>query len=147
MFYSPDDPTIAETDQFRSVNLVADSVSRMSWVAPSFAFQEDDPPADDILAARLRAKYWGAQTITYRPFIRQILQSSHSLKQHPGTEFRNSVNATVIPPNATSHDGTEPGLVELAKKGIKALIESTRSFHNLGEKRPIITNVFGTAHA
>jgi hypothetical protein len=147
MFYSPDDSTKAETDQFRSVNLVADSVSRMSWVAPSFAFQEDDPPADDILAARLRAKYWGAQTITYRPFIRQILQSSYLLEQHPGTEFRDSVNAPVILSIAISHDGIEPGLLEFAKKGIKALIESTRSFHNLGEKRPIVTNVFGTAHA
>jgi hypothetical protein len=41
----------------------------------------------------------------------------------------------------------DPQVVELAKKGIKALIESTRAFHGLGDKRPIITNVFGTAHA
>lgn len=154
MFYAPDDPTTAGQDKFQNVDLVADSVSGMNWVAPSFAFREDDPPADDILAARLRAKYWGAQTITYRPFVRQILQFSHSLNHHPsspnpptGTEFRNGIIAPVIHPNTKSLGDIDPAVVELAKKGINALVESTRPFHNLGDKRPIITNVFGTAHA
>ncbi|KGQ02537.1 hypothetical protein BBAD15_g12250 [Beauveria bassiana D1-5] len=40
-----------------------------------------------------------------------------------------------------------PQLLVFARKAINALIESTRAFHGLGEKRPIITNVFGTAHA
>lgn len=154
MFYAPDDPAKAGPDQFRNVDLVADSVSGMHWVAPSFAFREDDPPADEILAARLRAKYWGAQTITYRPFIRQILQFSHSLNHHPtspnpptGTEFRDGIIAPMIHPNTKSLGDIEPSVVELARKGIKALVESTRPFHNLGDKRPLITNVFGTAHA
>jgi hypothetical protein len=153
MFYAPDGP-VAGGPEFRNVDLVADSVSGMHWVAPSFAFRENDPPAEDILAARLRAKYWGAQSITYRPFIRQILQFTHSLNHHPtspnpptGTEFRDGIIAPVIHPNTKSLGDIEPSVVELAKKGIKALVESTRPFHNLGDKRPIITNVFGTAHA
>jgi hypothetical protein len=154
MFYAPDDPAKAGHDKFQNVELVADAVSGMNWVAPSFRFTEEDPPADNMLAARLRAKYWGAQTITYRPFIRQILQFSHSLNHHPtspnpptGTEFRDGIIAPMIHPNTKSLGEIDSAVVELAKKGIKALVESTRSFHNLGDKRPIITNVFGTAHA
>ncbi|RYC80402.1 hypothetical protein BFJ63_vAg16714 [Fusarium oxysporum f. sp. narcissi] len=155
MFYAPEDPAKPGKDKFRNVGVVSDAVSGMHWVASSFAFREDDPPADDILAARLRGKYWGAQVITYRPFIRQILQFSHSIKNHVSnpnfpsvsSEFRQDVTAPVIHPKARTHGDIDPEVVELAKKGIKALIESTRAFHGLGDKRPIITNVFGTAHA
>lgn len=155
MFYAPEDPSKIKKDQFRNVSVVSDAVSGMHWVAPSFAFREDDLPADDILAARLRAKYWGAQVITYRPFVRQILQFSHSVKNHPSSpnfptvtsEFRQDVIAPVIHPKTRTHGDIDPKVVELAKKGIKALIESTRAFHGLGAERPIITNVFGTAHA
>lgn len=154
MFYAPEDPNKPGQDKFQNVELVADAVSGMHWVAPSFAFKENDEPAGDILAARLRAKYWGAQVITYRPFIRQILQFSHSINQHPSSpnpptwsEFRDGIIAPVIHPGAKSLNDIDSGVVELARKGIKALVESTRAFHNMGEERPIITNVFGTAHA
>lgn len=156
MFYAPDDPTKmrAGQEKFQNVDLVADAVSGMNWIAPSFAFKEADSPAGDILAARLRAKYWGAQMITYRPFIRQILQFTHSIHQHPSSpnpptwsEFRQDIIAPAIRPGAKSIREIEPRVVELARKGIKALVESTRAFHNLGEDRPIITNIFGTAHA
>ncbi|KAL3587520.1 hypothetical protein FPOAC2_13417 [Fusarium poae] len=155
MFYAPEDPAKPGKDKFGNVGVVSDAVSGMHWVAPSFAFREDDPPADDILAARLRAKYWGAQVITYRPFIQQILQFSHSIKNHASSpnfpsvisEFRQDITAPAMHPKARTHGDIDPQVVELAKKGIKALIESTRAFHGLGDKRPIITNVFGTAHA
>jgi hypothetical protein len=154
MFYAPDDPNQVGHDRFSNVELVADAVSGMQWVAPSFAFKEEDPPAPEILGARLRAKYWGAQMITYRPFIRQILLFSHSINNHPSSpnpptwsEFRDGIVAPSIHPDAKSLGEIDPGVVELARKGIKALIESTRAFHNLTHKRPIITNVFGTAHA
>ncbi|KAF5657488.1 hypothetical protein FHETE_10407 [Fusarium heterosporum] len=155
MFYTPEDPTKAGKDTFKNVDVIPDAISSMRWVAPSFAFGEDDSPADDILTARLRAKYWGAQVITYRPSIRQILQFSHWIKNHASSpnfptvssEFRQDVIAPVIHPKARTHRGIDSQVIELAKKGIKALIESTRAFHGLGYKRPIITNIFGTAHA
>ncbi|KAG8665153.1 uncharacterized protein FPOAC1_013131 [Fusarium poae] len=155
MFYAPEDPAKPGRDKFGNVGVVSDAVSGMHWVAPSFVFREDNPPADNILAARLRAKYWGAQVITYRPFIQQILQFSHSIKNHAsspnfpsvGSEFRQDITAPAMHPKARTHGDIDPQVAELAKKGIKALIESTRAFHGLGDKRPIITNVFGTAHA
>lgn len=156
MFYSPDDPNTGggRGSKFQNVRLVEDAVSKMNWVAPGFAFSEDDPPGQDILTVRLREKYWSAQTITYRPFIRQILQFSHSIQQHPfnpspptRSEFRDGIIAPVIDPGTKALSDIDPEVIELAKKGIKALIEGTRSFHNLGEGRPIVTNIFGTSHA
>ncbi|CAI4215250.1 unnamed protein product [Parascedosporium putredinis] len=119
----------------------------MSWVGPMYRFDEDDPPASDILSARLRAKYWGSQVITYRPCIKQILDLSYRLrsKANPSLlhvpysdlpqEIRDELH--VLPQETWDH----------AQKGIRSLIESTQAFHGLGDKRPIITNVFGTAHA
>lgn len=153
MFYAPEDPVKGPADiPFKNVNFVSDAVSGMEWVGPSFAFKEDDPPAADILSARLRAKYWGAQVLTYRPFLRQILQFSY-VKNHPATgqlpssEFRAEVQAPRIDPHARNVKDLDPEILSLAQKAIRALIESTRAFHGLGDKRPIITSVFGTAHA
>ncbi|KAK4237469.1 hypothetical protein C8A03DRAFT_34586 [Achaetomium macrosporum] len=114
----------------------------MRFVPPEFKFDPlNDPPAGDILSARLRAKYWGAQVITYRPFVREILDIN----------FRKSAaNNGLVPvtdPESSSADDITPQMIEYAVKGVRALIESTRAFHGLKEKRFIITNVFGTAHA
>lgn len=153
LFYSPDDKDPVELDKFKNVDLVSLGVSTMGWVPETFDFVESDGPANDILAARLRAKYWGAQVITYRPFVRQILQWSFEKEFHPTSpniilsEFRNGIIAPHIPASTTATSDLPPSISELASKGIKALIESTRAFHGLGKDRPIITNVFGTAHA
>ena len=153
MFYSPEDRDKPETDKFSKVGLVSGAVSGMNWVAPSFAFKEEDLPADDILSVRLRAKYWGAQVITYRPFIREILQFSHSRKNHPSSpalqkpDFQEDIISSVIQASARTPNDINPQVIWLAQKGINALINSTSAFHRLGDERPIITNVFGTAHA
>ncbi|RDA88602.1 hypothetical protein CP532_5819 [Ophiocordyceps camponoti-leonardi (nom. inval.)] len=154
LFYAPEDASAPRTheneNKLRSVDYLASAVSGMKWVARRFAFKEDDAPAGDILSARLRGKYWGAQVITYRPFVRMILEFNHNRKQAtgPGTmEFHLGSVHQKIGGNATSLD-MDPQVLVLARKGIRALIESTRAFHGLGEEmRPIITNVFGTAHA
>ncbi|PFH62617.1 hypothetical protein XA68_12869 [Ophiocordyceps unilateralis] len=150
LFYAPEDPSAPKTHEskLRSVEYLASAVSGMKWVAHRYAFREDDPPADDILAARLRGKYWGAQVITYRPFVRMILELNHSRKHAAGPEMLEFRMGNVYQRMPTSVEKIDPQVCELARKGIKALVESTRAFHGLGEDlRPIITNVFGTAHA
>ncbi|PKS07675.1 hypothetical protein jhhlp_006283 [Lomentospora prolificans] len=129
------------------VNEAQARVADMTWVGPMYRFNEDDPPATDILSARLRAKYWGAQVITYRPCIKQILDRSHELRSEPDPSLLYAPYEELplhivqkvqeIPTEVWAH----------ARKGIRSLIESTQAFHGLGDKRPIITNVFGTAHA
>ena len=43
---------------------------------PLLLFQENDPPSGNILGARLRAKFFGAQVVLYRPFIKDILEEN-----------------------------------------------------------------------
>lgn len=101
-----------------------------NWMPDMFSFQESDPPASGILAARLRVKYWDAIVIIFRPFIRMILESNH--KRMKGDSRNDWFNDSKV--------------INHAKRGIQALIESTRAFHGLGNGRFIVTNVFGTAH-
>jgi hypothetical protein len=159
MFYHPsvDLRTGPDEKDFTDVSVVTAEVENMNWCAPSLKFAESDPPADNILAARLRAKYWGAQVITYRPFIKQILQFSHNVAHTPGadhgdqalhfSEFRERVTAPQIHPDAKVVTDINPKVIEYANLGIRALISSTQAFHGVDNQRLIITNVFGTAHA
>ncbi|KAK3933897.1 hypothetical protein QBC46DRAFT_274875, partial [Diplogelasinospora grovesii] len=63
------------------------------------------------------------------------------------TEFRSDVMVPAIGADARTPGDIPEQVIEYAAKGILALIESTRAFHNVEDKRFIITNVFGTAHA
>ena len=139
-----------QVDQLNQVDLLSNAISIFDWVAPGFAFSDADPPATDILNARIRAKYWGAQVITYRPFIKRILQPFEDM------ETKSSKQKVLVPSEKPQsftpqidmlNTHIDSHTIELAKKGIKALVESTRAFHGLGRKRPVITNTFGTAHA
>jgi hypothetical protein len=123
-----------------------------TFIPKEFKFDPSDPPAPDILAARLRAKYWGAHVIILRPFIRQIVQFNFQrttlASPVPITgDFRSDLAVPVIGPQAETENDINPEIIEHAQKGILALIESTKSFHGLKDERFIITNVFGTAHA
>jgi hypothetical protein len=114
-----------------------------------------DPPANDILGARLRAKFYGAQVITYRHFVLKILDYSASKERNfpsdtVNTEFVDGIRVPKIPSDISSAEGIDPRVLEYARLCIKALVNSTSAFHGLGEigkHRPIVTNIWGTAHA
>ena len=113
--------------------------SKHVWVPGVYQWNDEDPPAPDILSARLRAKYWGSQVIIYRVYIRAILEGDVGPPQWGSMDA--GVNGQMLSP-------IDPRIVQSAQLGIRALIESTRAFHGLdGSQRLIITNVFGTAHA
>ncbi|KAI1112662.1 hypothetical protein F5Y14DRAFT_452798 [Nemania sp. NC0429] len=123
-------------EEINEIQLMLKS-ARDRWVPEPYRWQDDSPLPEDILGARLRAKYWGSQVILYRPFLRSIL------------------NGEVQPPYWNDHaseeqkiKGYDPRTIENAGLAIHALIESTRAFHGLkSPQRIIITNIFGTAHA
>ena len=119
----------------------------VSWI-------EDDPPSSDILNARLRAKYYGAQVITYRPFLLKILEHSAMKTARPGyqvsSDFKVGIDVPSINSGSASADEINPKALAYARKCIQALIKSTLAFHGIadpGEVRLIVTNVWGTAHA
>ena len=114
---------------------------------------EEGEQAEDILHARLRAKYYGAKMITCRPFVLKILDlsSPHSdSEEQASNDYKSSVDVPKIDPNAKSIRDIDRNALEYARQGLKALQHSTTAFHSLGkpgEVRLIVTNVWGTAHA
>ena len=61
-----DSPSYAKQE---TIEILVQSLDDYRWMPRSFEFNESDPPASDILAARLRANYWGGRVIAFRPFI------------------------------------------------------------------------------
>jgi hypothetical protein len=114
------------------IEAIINSIPDMSKLAPSMAWEETAPPASDILSARLRAKYYGAEVITYRLFLKMVMNRPSQVTQKSGGTAN-----TAIPLN----------ILNYAKLCIKALENSTRAFHGIEGGRLIVTNVWGTAHA
>lgn len=145
VLYNPENPRpvqrLLEGDE------ILDTIERaldMQFIPPEFKFAHDDPPASDILAARLRAKYWGAHVITFRPFIKQIIEYNFENMNGSSTD----ASMTGVSPGGRSPGGVpNEHSIGYARKGIRALIESTSAFHGIGKGRFIVTNIFGTAHA
>ncbi|KAH9427535.1 hypothetical protein MCOR02_012166 [Pyricularia oryzae] len=103
--------------------------------------REPETPADNILDARLRAKYWGAMNIICRPIIKSILEREYiqTNQVDANLDRTDPLNELVDPYDST--------VLEIARRGINALLHSIKAFHGLGEKRYIVTNIFGTAQA
>ncbi|EJT68926.1 hypothetical protein GGTG_13516 [Gaeumannomyces tritici R3-111a-1] len=104
------------------IQQLSDMIDPNLWVAPVFKFDpETDPPATEILS------------ILNSKFKEQLSDNPEEI------DWTDPINEVVDP--------NDPIILNYAKKGIRALIESTKAFHGLKERRFIITNVFGTAHA
>lgn len=126
-------------DDQKTLSEIEESVFKYRdlW-AGMYKFDLSAPPSDDILHARFRAKFWGANVITYRPSIQYILDLSYRRahpEEYPGyhPDMVQDVSFKIVLDNAC--------------KGLGALKHSTQAFHGLHDKRFIITNPFGTAHA
>ncbi|CAG8951092.1 hypothetical protein HYFRA_00006490 [Hymenoscyphus fraxineus] len=164
MFYKPETdsqfPSVyagKEPKHFPTIEACQESLNNIPGFAPTMAWKENDPPATDILGARLRAKYYGAQVITYRHFVLRILdinyaskaQSKDNQKKPWAGEMSNEFKSGVPVP-AANEDHIDKKALEYSEFCIKALIQSTKAFHGLGDPgkdRLIVTNIWGTAHA
>jgi hypothetical protein len=142
---------------FSTIKATEENLATIERWAPNMLWDLDNPePASNILDARLRAKYYGARVITYRPHIIRIMRLSSHTEQEASAdigrsdEYKDSVNAPNINPNAKSLEEIDPVVVGWAKKGLRALVHSTEAFHrvaNPAKERLIVTNVWGTAMA
>ncbi|KAI9841557.1 MAG: hypothetical protein M1837_000603 [Sclerophora amabilis] len=126
-------------------------------------WKDSDPPPSEINAARLRAKYYGARYIIHRPFLHHVMHpiepASNVPKVHEGQgEGAAAGQADDSPgvhdPAAVAYSAVAPlgprpldkGMVQACRNCIEAAIQSTEAFHGI-KGRPIVTNIFGTAHA
>ena len=154
------DPVEADTKQqpkpFATIQASTENLDAISKFAPSMRWDMSrGDQASNILEARLRAKYYGARVITYRPFVLEIMalsaQGTPSPEGQFGNEYKQSVNAPNINKNAKNIDDIDPETIRYAREGVRALILSTEAFYSVvsdvGTERFIVTNIWGTAHA
>ena len=140
-------------------------------------WNDSEPPPSNINAARLRAKYYGARYIIYRPFLHYAIHlmdqpgesvsklpddsppfesgrtSTHESPTRPvvsqafGTVSGRSGSEAMPPPRPTaSYTRLDDTVMNACRSCITAAMQSTAAFHGISQ-RPIVTNIFGTAHA
>ncbi|KAL5324528.1 hypothetical protein ACEPPN_009074 [Leptodophora sp. 'Broadleaf-Isolate-01'] len=158
MFYQPD---ADETAPFNSASkskehfpTIDASLANLEWITSVAANlmkwdATKGEPASNILEARLRAKYYGAEVITYRHFVLKLLGRS-GLGDQVAPEYLPKIEAPQVNSNVTRIEDIDKKALQYAECGIRALIFSTRAFYGLGDPgkvRLIVTNVWGTAHA
>ena len=134
---------------------------RMKWT-------NDEHQSPDINTARMRAKYYGAKYLIYRPALQYALaqQSSSPSMRNPihspathnmtihrdptvETESDSSVRPVHASENANSPEPLKkrhPQLWRACEQCVHAAIRSTTAFDKV-PKALIVTNVFGTAQA
>jgi hypothetical protein len=98
-------------------------------IAPPWVWNEFNQSTDYIVAARVRAKYWGGIVIIYRPFLRMIL-NNNTLQGDAHMPF----------------EEVSPLIVSYARGCIQALVQSTQAFHD-APGAFVLSNQWGTAIA
>ncbi|KAH0563168.1 hypothetical protein GP486_002265 [Trichoglossum hirsutum] len=136
-------------------------------------WDDDESPPSDIDAARLRANYYGARYLIHRPFVHHALHylttrgtyqalPKDAFAQLAGRQSKRSspTNLAALPAKAafepTGRRQSETDIaplgpvykpvIDACKSCIGAAIQSIKAFHGV-RGRPIVTNIFGTAHA
>ena len=140
-----------EEREFQTVNAMEESLTLIR----NTLWRDEDLPANNILDARLRAKFYGARVISYRTYITQILELPVTRSPKEGEvvisdHYKSSIAVPQLNANARTLDDLDTRYVTYAKEGIQALIKSTTAFHGLGDPgvvRLIVTNIWGTTHA
>ncbi|TKA83279.1 hypothetical protein B0A55_00792 [Friedmanniomyces simplex] len=119
---------------------------------PGLRWDDDDPPPEDILSARLRAKYWGARYVVNRPFL------DYALHIMPHVTDGEKVRAVAKDVHNNPRDDAEVHLFEAIAgmprvditqaclRCIAAAMQSTVALDGVRD-RLIVTNIHGTAHA
>lgn len=148
----------------RIVNDLIDQLPNIkSAMAPRMLWRDGDPPARDLLEARLRAKYAGMENITYRPFLKMVLNRPSRLDPEAPMEGPAEMGrlrregGPAGAPAAAGEEVVSEEVLGYAKRCLDAMIASTRAFWGVARPGPskssaplprlIVTNVWGTAHA
>lgn len=139
-------------------------------------WDDSDPPAEEINAARIRAKYWGAMYVIHRPFLHHAIHAQTSQRSvttpddEPTFSLRrlqgdsreatpsgsrvltrvDSRRSETLYPTTGQHTGAQPQNIRERECRIcvEAAMQSTVAFDGVRKYgRLIVTNIFGTAHA
>ncbi|GAB1209616.1 hypothetical protein APSETT445_008397 [Aspergillus pseudonomiae] len=140
-------------------------------------WKDTDPPSEEINVARMRAKYYGARYIIHRPLLYHALhyygqlglrassdgpstqatamtasksqQISPSMNHSQGATNMARLSSDIGPTSGftgIAHRDLPTKLRRACKVCIDSAILSTVAFDGI-KGRPVVTNIFGTAHA
>lgn len=119
---------------------------RLSW-------SDDDPPASNILAARLRAKWYGASYVIHRPFLDYALHIMPRVGTGECTVEEAARDAEGKPRDQADimlfksmQSMPDEEIWAATKQCIAAALQSTVALDGMSG-RLIVTNIHGTAHA
>jgi hypothetical protein len=115
------------------------------YLPDGMQWKETDGPANEINAARMRAKYYGARYIIHRPLLYHALHNNTCARIKVQTTAASLANGWTAPQVQLR---TLPKKLQNACKiCIDSAIRSTVAFDGVGGHRLVVTNIFGTAHA
>jgi hypothetical protein len=120
-----------------------------------YSWSDNDPPASDIIIARLRGKYYGARYVCTRPYLDYALHvMGEAKKGTPLEQLTNDANgnpreAELVLFRAIHERHNEAIIMAKCRICIDSAMRSTVAFDNVEdfERRLIVTNIMGTAHA
>ncbi|KAK6006864.1 hypothetical protein QM012_005872 [Aureobasidium pullulans] len=124
-------------------------------LVPEYSWSDDDPPASDIVAARLRGKYYGARYVCTRPYLDYALHVMYELdKGRTLEEVTKDANGRNRQTEfawftAIRQYNNEEMVKSKCRICIDAAMRSTVAFDGVEnfDHRLIVTNIMGTAHA
>ncbi|KAI5204651.1 hypothetical protein AUEXF2481DRAFT_25614 [Aureobasidium subglaciale EXF-2481] len=122
---------------------------------PTYCWSDDDPPASDIVVARLRGKYYGARYVCTRPYL------DFALHVMPGLGEGKTIEELTRDANGKQRETElalftainmyhgEEDIKSKCRICIDAALRSTVAFDGVEnfDHRLIVTNIMGTAHA
>ena len=120
--------------------------------SPINQWNDDDPPATEILAARLRAKFYGAQYISCRPFLDYALHVMQDVGRYPleqiTVDSRKKPRTGELALFRAISRMDDSYIRDKARQCIRSAMNSTVALDNVAPgQRLIVTNIMGTAHA
>ncbi|KAK5108816.1 hypothetical protein LTR62_007790 [Meristemomyces frigidus] len=118
-----------------------------------YKWDDRDPPATCKLAARLRAKYYGARYLVNRPYLDYALhimpgvQSGRTVREIAKDVHGAPRHAADIHIFEAIWQMPEAEILQACKRCIEAAMQSTTALDGVPEDEMIVTNIHGTAHA
>ncbi|RMZ92572.1 hypothetical protein DV736_g180, partial [Chaetothyriales sp. CBS 134916] len=154
---------------FSLIDILDENMENWRSMLGDWDWDDDKHESADINVARMRAKYYGGKYIIHRPCLQWLLTDSVPVipgSQHSGSPYRTQASppfgsmlqpgysppgkgpagTEMGPPEKVADGRSHPRVLESAKQCVEAAIRSTTAFDSV-PPRPIITNIFGTAHA
>lgn len=119
---------------------------------PITYWHDREEPPQEILAARLRAKYYGARYVITRPFLDYTLHVLRDVESGCNLEdITKDAKGNVRPQELVLFKAINmmpvPTIIEKVKICVESATMSTIALDNAFERRLIVTNIMGTAHA